>query len=198
MAHVGGLVAAKKHPSPVAYCDMVPQIAHRTLRGPRAEMIPCKLEGVSATERAVFSGPQGRPLIHMIVAQAVALREAMKPAFAEYARQVIESVRVIEETRRGKGLRLVSGGTDDHLLLVDLRPSGAIGKEEELEMAVIAVYRNLTPLRSSASQTNHGHPRGRTGCHDQGSRTGANPPDGRDGELARAHCARQGDTDRGK
>jgi len=147
MAHIAGLVAAKVHPSPVPYCDVVTTTTHKTLRGPRAGLILCKEELGPVIDRAVFPGIQGGPLMHVIAAKAVALREAMKPAFADYAHQIVENAQVMGETLLEEGFRLVSGGTDNHLLLVDLRSIDVTGKaaEEILETAGIAVNKNLIP-----------------------------------------------------
>jgi len=147
MAHIAGLVAAKVHPSPVPYCDVVTTTTHKTLRGPRAGLILCKDEMGPAIDRAVFPGIQGGPLMHIIAAKAVALREAMSPAFMNYAHQIVENAQVMGETLLEEGFRLVSGGTDNHLLLVDLRSIDVTGKaaEEILETVGIAVNKNLIP-----------------------------------------------------
>jgi len=147
MAHIAGLVAVGVHPSPVPYCDVVTTTTHKTLRGPRAGMILCKEELGPAIDRAVFRGTQGGPLMHVIAAKAVALREAMSPAFTNYAHQIVENAQVMGGTLLKEGFRLVSGGTDSHLLLVDLRSIGVTGKaaEEILETAGIAVNKNLIP-----------------------------------------------------
>jgi len=147
MAHIAGLVAAEVHPSPIPYCDVVTTTTHKTLRGPRGGMILCKEELAQAIDRAVFPGIQGGPLMHIIAAKAVALRGAMRPEFTRYARRIVENAKTLGETLQEEGFRLVSGGTDNHLLLVDLRPLELTGNvaEKALEAAGIAVNKNLIP-----------------------------------------------------
>ncbi len=147
MAHIAGLVAAGVHLSPVPYADVVTTTTHKTLRGPRAGMILCKERWASTIDKAVFPGTQGGPLMHIIAAKAVALHEAARPAFADYARQVVANARVMAEELAAGGLRVVSGGTDNHLLLVDVSPLGLTGAQAEtaLEAANIAVNKNLIP-----------------------------------------------------
>ena len=159
MAHIAGLVAAGVHPSPVPYADVVTTTTHKTLRGPRGGMILCKGELASAIDRAVFPGVQGGPLMHIIAAKAVALRQAMSPAFADYARQIVENAKAMGKAlQQEEGLRLVSGGTDNHLLLVDLRAVGVTGKvaEETLETAGIAVNKNLIPYDPQPAKVTSG------------------------------------------
>jgi glycine hydroxymethyltransferase len=147
MAHIAGLIAAKVHPNPVPLADVVTSSTHKTLRGPRGGMILCKEEHARAIDRGVFPGIQGGPLMHVIAGKAVAFAEAMTPEFQTYAQQVVENARVLGETLKEEGLRLVTGGTDNHLLLVDLRPVGVTGDvaEEALDKAGITVNKNMIP-----------------------------------------------------
>jgi glycine hydroxymethyltransferase len=148
MAHIAGLVATGLHPSPVPHADVVTTTTHKTLRGPRGGMILCRETHQKAVDKAVFPGTQGGPLMHAIAAKAVALKEALEPAFGEYARQVVANARALGEGLMDRGFRLVSGGTDTHLILVDLRDRGELtGKEAEhaLEEAGITVNKNTVP-----------------------------------------------------
>ena len=147
MAHIAGLVATGAHPSPVPHADFVTSTSHKTLRGPRAGFILCKGEHAAAIDKAVFPGLQGGPLEHIIAAKAVAFREAMEPEFATYIDQVVLNARAMGEGMVGCGLRLVSGGTDNHLMLVDLRPAEITGKEAQalLEAVGITVNKNAIP-----------------------------------------------------
>ena len=147
MAHFAGLVAGKAIPSPVPHSHIVSTTTHKTLRGPRAGLILCKEEYAKAIDKAVFPGLQGGPLMHIVLAKAVAFAEALRPSFSDYASQVILNAKVLGEVLVGKGLRLVSGGTDTHLALVDLRNYGVTGKDaaNALEYAGITVNKNAIP-----------------------------------------------------
>ncbi len=147
MAHIAGLVATGAHPSPVPHADVVTSTSHKTLRGPRSGFILCKAEHATAIDKAVFPGLQGGPLEHIIAAKAAAFGEAMRPEFSTYIDQVVVNARAMGEAMAGAGLRLVSGGTDNHLLLVDLRPAGITGKDAErlLEDIGITVNKNAIP-----------------------------------------------------
>jgi len=147
MAHIAGLVAAKLHNSPVPYADVVTSTTHKTLRGPRGGIILCKKPHYKSVQRWVFPGIQGGPLEHIIAAKAVAFGEALKPEFKEYQKKVIENAKALAESISEKGFRLVSGGTDTHLMLVDLRPKNITGKvaEEVLDKAGITVNKNTIP-----------------------------------------------------
>ncbi len=148
MAHIAGLVATDLHPTPVPHADIVTTTTHKTLRGPRGGMILAKEEHAKAVDKAVFPGTQGGPLMHIIAAKAVAFREALQPSFRDYARQVVANARTLGEGLVEKGFTLVSGGTDNHLILVDLRSRGELtGKEAEhaLEEAGITVNKNTVP-----------------------------------------------------
>ena len=147
MAHIAGLVATGAHPSPVPYADYVTSTSHKTLRGPRSGFVLCKAEHRAALDKAVFPGLQGGPLEHVIAAKAVAFGEAMKPEFSTYIDHVVVNARVMGEAMVESGLRLVSGGTDNHLLLVDLRPASMTGKEAErlLEDVGITTNKNSIP-----------------------------------------------------
>jgi len=148
MAHIAGLVAAGVHPSPVPYADIVASTTHKTLRGPRGGFLLSKAELASRLDEAVFPEVQGGPLMHAIAAKAVAFGEAMKPEFVSYQRAVVDNARLLASELQQGGLRIVSGGTDNHLLLVDLRGQGVTGKqvEEALESVGIIVNRNTIPF----------------------------------------------------
>ncbi len=148
MAHIAGLVAAEIHPSPVPWAEFVTTTTHKTLRGPRSGLILCKADYAKAIDRAIFPGTQGGPLMHIIAAKAVALKEAMTPEFRAYQNQIVKNARTLAECLVENGLRLVSGGTDNHLMLVDVRPSGLTGKEAEnlLEEIGITVNKNAIPF----------------------------------------------------
>jgi glycine hydroxymethyltransferase len=150
MAHIAGLVAAGEHPSPVPYADVVTTTTHKTLRGPRGGLILCKSDHAKAIDKAVFPGMQGGPLMHVIAAKAVALHEASAPSFRHYARRVIENAKVLAEELSGFGYRLVAGGTDTHLMLVDLRNTELSGKDasEALGRAGITVNKNTVPFET--------------------------------------------------
>jgi glycine hydroxymethyltransferase len=147
MAHIAGLVATGAHPSPVPYADIVTSTSHKTLRGPRSGFILCKSEHAAAIDKAVFPGLQGGPLEHIIAAKAVAFKEAMQPEFKTYIDQVVVNARVMGEAMVEGGLRLVSGGTDNHLILVDLTPAEITGKDAErlLEDCGMTVNKNAIP-----------------------------------------------------
>jgi glycine hydroxymethyltransferase len=148
VAHIAGLVAAGLHPSPVPYADVVTTTTHKTLRGPRGGLILCKAEFAEAIDRAVFPGIQGGPLMHVIAAKAVGLGEALRPDFARYQQAILDNARALADELQRLGLRLVSGGTDNHLLLVDLRPLGISGRRAEvvLEDAGITANKNMIPF----------------------------------------------------
>ncbi|MBI1877119.1 MAG: serine hydroxymethyltransferase [Chloroflexi bacterium] len=148
MAHIAGLISAGLHPDPIPYCDAVTTTTHKTLRGPRAGLILCKEEYAKAIDRAVFPGIQGGPLMHIIAAKAVALHEALQPGFKAYQQAIIDNARVLAETLVAGGLRLVSGGTDNHLMMVDLRQANITGQEAEnvLHQAGITTNKNLIPF----------------------------------------------------
>ena len=148
MAHFAGLVAGGAHPSPVPYADVVTSTTHKTLRGAWGGLIMCRREHAKAIDSAVFPGVQGGPLMHAIAAKAVCFGEALKPAFAVYAQQVVRNSRALAEALLRRGLRLVSGGTDNHLMLVDLRPLGLKGKpvQEAADSVGITFNRNAIPF----------------------------------------------------
>lgn len=148
MAHFAGLVAAGLHPNPVEYADIVTTTTHKTLRGPRGGMILCKEEYAKAIDKAVFPGIQGGPLMHVIAAKAVALGEALQPEFKVYAEQVIKNAKVLAAELMDKGLTIVSGGTDTHVMLVDVRNTGLTGKEAEhlLDEIGITANKNTIPF----------------------------------------------------
>ena len=148
MAHIAGLVAAGEHPSPMGYADVVTSTTHKTLKGPRGGIILTNNEEIAQkVDRVVFPGIQGGPLMHIIAAKAVAFKEALSPEFKIYQKQVAKNARALSEELVKGGLRIVSGGTDNHLMLVDLRPKGVTGKlaEEKLEEAGITCNKNAIP-----------------------------------------------------
>ncbi len=148
MAHFAGLVAGGAHPSPVPHAQIVTSTTHKTLRGPRAAMILCKADYAQAVDKTVFPGMQGGPLVHMIAAKAVCFREAMQPEFRDYARQVVANAKVLADTLAAEGFRIISGGTDTHLMLVDVFAKGMLGSEAEkaLGEAGITVNKNAIPF----------------------------------------------------
>ena len=147
MAHIAGLVAAGLHPSPVPYADVVTTTTHKTLRGPRGGMIMCREELAKAIDKAIFPGTQGGPLMHVIAAKAVSFGEALRPEFKEYQAQVVKNAKALAEGLLAEGFNLVSGGTDNHLMLCDLRPFDITGKEFEhrLDDVLITVNKNAIP-----------------------------------------------------
>lgn len=148
MAHIAGLVAAGLHPSPIPYADVVTSTTHKTLRGPRGGIVLSNDEDIiKAINKSVFPGIQGGPLMHIIAAKAVAFNEALQPSFADYAKQVIENAKTLSETLLKEGAALVSGGTDNHIVLLDVRPWNLTGKEAEklLEEAGITTNKNTIP-----------------------------------------------------
>lgn len=148
MAHIAGLVAAGIHPSPVPHAQFVTTTTHKTLRGPRGGMILVSKDWAGAIDKAIFPGTQGGPLMHVIAAKAVALKEAMSPAFREYQQQVVKNAKCLAEELMARGYRLVSGGTDNHLMLVDLTSKGITGLEAEraLDAVGITVNKNAIPF----------------------------------------------------
>jgi glycine hydroxymethyltransferase len=152
MAHVAGLVATGHYPSPVPHADVVTTTTHKTLRGPRGGLILCKAEHAKAIDKAMFPGIQGGPLEHVIAAKAVAFLEALKPSFKAYSAQVVSNARTLAADLAGRGYQIVSGGTDNHLMLVDLRPKGLTGKlaEQALDKASITVNKNTVPRETQS------------------------------------------------
>jgi len=148
MAHVAGLVAGGVHPNPVPYCDVVTSTTHKTLRGPRGGLILAKADLMKKINSQVFPGIQGGPLMHIIAAKAICFHEAMTPEFAVYQRQVVRNAATLAEALVQQGFRIVSGGTDNHLMLVDMRPKGITGKTAStaLDLADITVNKNMIPF----------------------------------------------------
>ena len=148
MAHFAGLVAGGAHPSPVPHAHIVTSTTHKTLRGPRAGMILSKAEFAAAIDKVVFPGMQGGPLMHIIAAKAICFQEAMQPEFREYAKQVVANAKVLAETLAAEGFRIISGGTDTHVMLVDVFSKGMLGSEAEkaLGEAGITVNKNAIPF----------------------------------------------------
>jgi glycine hydroxymethyltransferase len=148
IAHIAGLVAAGIHPSPTPYADVVTTTTHKTLRGPRGGMVMCTEEWAKEIDKSVFPGSQGGPFMHIIAAKAVCFKEAMSDGFKSYQEQIVANAKKLADTLAGEGLRIVSGGTDTHLMLVDMRPFGLTGKvaEARLEEAGITVNKNTIPF----------------------------------------------------
>lgn len=148
MAHIAGLVAAQLHPNPIFHADFVTSTTHKTLRGPRGGLILSHEKYAKMLDSQLFPGIQGGPLMHVIAAKAVAFKEALKPSFREYQRNIVENCKALAEALKERGYRLVSGGTDNHLMLVDLRNKGLTGKEAEqiLDRAGITVNKNSIPF----------------------------------------------------
>lgn len=158
MAHISGLVAAKVHPDPVPFADVVTSSTHKTLRGPRGGMVLSKEEHARAIDRGAFPGIQGGPLMHVIAGKAVCYAEAMQPEFRTYAERVVENARALGEALKSEGVRLVTDGTDNHMLLVDLRPLGVTGAvaEEALDRAGITVNKNMIPYDPESPKVTSG------------------------------------------
>jgi glycine hydroxymethyltransferase len=154
MAHFAGLVAGGAYPSPVPHADVVTSTTHKTLRGPRGGLILCKAEHAKAIDKSVFPGSQGGPLEHVIAAKAVCFKEALDPSFKDYARRVVENARALATALSSHGFQIVSGGTDNHLMLVDLRNRGATltGKVAQLALddAAITVNKNTVPKETQS------------------------------------------------
>ena len=148
IAHIAGLVAAGLHPSPVPFADFVTTTTHKTLRGPRGGVIMCKEEWGKAIDKAIFPGVQGGPLMHIIAAKAVAFKEALSPEFKEYQKQVVKNAKAMAEEFRARGVKMVSGGTDNHLILLNLTDKNMTGKELEklLDEVHITVNKNAVPF----------------------------------------------------
>lgn len=148
MAHIAGLVATGLHPSPVPHAHFVTTTTHKTLRGPRGGLILCTEEWAKEIDKAVFPGLQGGPLMHVIAAKAVALKEALDPSFAEYQRQVISNAKALALSLQSRGFRIISGGTDNHLLLIDVKTKGLTGKDAEIALdgVGITVNKNTIPF----------------------------------------------------
>jgi glycine hydroxymethyltransferase len=148
IAHIAGLIAAGQHPSPVPHCDFVTSTTHKTLRGPRGGMIICKAEHAKAIDKAIFPGMQGGPLVHIVAAKAVAFKEAMAPEFRDYQKAIVDNARKLAASLIQKGFTLVSGGTDNHLMLIDLTNMKVTGKEagDALEAANIIANKNGIPF----------------------------------------------------
>ncbi len=153
MAHIAGLVAAGVHPSPVPYADYVTTTTHKTMRGPRGGLILTRQENAKEIDRAVFPGAQGGPLMHVIAGKAVALKEALQPEFKEYQRQVVANAKALASALIARGYTLVSGGTDNHLMLVDLRDKGITGKDASalLESVGVTVNKNTVPFETASA-----------------------------------------------
>ncbi len=152
IAHIAGLVAAGLHPSPVPYADFVTTTTHKTLRGPRGGAIMCKEKYAKAVDKAVFPGTQGGPLMHVIAAKAVAFKEALSPEFKQYQKQIVKNAAAMAQRFTENGVRLVSGGTDNHLMLLDLRKENITGKELEklLDDAHITANKNTVPFETTS------------------------------------------------
>lgn len=146
MAHIAGLVAAGVHPSPVPYADVVTTTTHKTLRGPRGGLILCKEQYAKAIDKAIFPGTQGGPLMHIIAAKAVAFGEALQPEFKEYQKQIVKNAQALASELKSGGINLVSGGTDNHLMLLDLRNTDVTGKELEARLDEVHITANKNAI----------------------------------------------------
>jgi len=146
MAHIAGLVAAGLHPSPVPYADVVTTTTHKTLRGPRGGMILCREEYAKQVDKAIFPGSQGGPLMHIIAAKAVALGEALRPEFTEYQKQIVKNAAVLADELMKRGIKLVSGGTDNHLMLLDLRETPVTGRDLEIMLDSVHITANKNAI----------------------------------------------------
>ena len=148
MAHIAGLVAAGYHPNPVPHAHFVTSTTHKTLRGPRAGLIMCREQFAQDIDRQIFPGMQGGPLMHVIAAKAVCFHQALQPEFKTYQEQVVRNAQTLAEGLKAEGLRIVSGGTDNHLMLVDLTAAGVSGKDiaTALDAACITVNKNMIPF----------------------------------------------------
>jgi glycine hydroxymethyltransferase len=158
IAHIGGLVAAGIHPSPVPCCEFVTMTTHKTLRGPRGGLILCRQKYAQALDAKIFPGMQGGPLMHIIAAKAVAFREALTEDFRAYQRQIVSNAKTLAETLMKAGFRLVSGGTDNHLMLVDLTDLGITGQaaQETLDRTGITINKNRIPFDTRGPQVTSG------------------------------------------
>jgi len=158
IAHIAGLVAAGEHPNPVPYCDFVTTTTHKTLRGPRGGMVMCREAYAKKLDSAIFPGMQGGPLMHIIAAKAVAFAEALKPEFKTYQHEIVSNAKYLAAKLAEKGFRLVSGGTDNHMMLVDLTGKGVTGKQaqEALDRAGITVNRNSIPFEKLSPMVTSG------------------------------------------
>jgi glycine hydroxymethyltransferase len=158
IAHIAGLVAVGEHPNPVPHCAFVTTTTHKTLRGPRGGMIMCQAAFAKDLDKTVFPGTQGGPLVHIIAAKAVCLHEALQPQYKDYIRQVLVNAKVLSESIKRRGYRIVSGGTDNHLMLVDVFSKGITGRQAEiaLEAASITVNKNTIPFDSNPPMVTSG------------------------------------------
>jgi glycine hydroxymethyltransferase len=170
MAHFAGLVAGLAHPSPVPHAHVVTTTTHKTLRGPRAGMILSKQEFAAPIDKEVFPGDQGGPLVHIIAAKAVCFREAMQPSFQDYARQIVANAKVLAQTLQEDGFRIISGGTDTHLMLVDVFSAGILGSEAEKALgdAGITVNKNAIPFDTNPPMKPSGVRLGSPACTTRG------------------------------
>ena len=158
IAHIAGLVAAGEHPDPVPHCDFVTTTTHKTLRGPRGGLVMCKAQHAKKVDSAIFPGMQGGPLMHIIAAKAVAFEEALKPEFKTYQQNIVANAKRLAEKLMEKGFRLVSGGTDNHLILADLTGKGVTGKDAQLALdrAGITVNKNTIPFEKLSPMVTSG------------------------------------------
>jgi len=158
MAHIAGLVAAGLHPNPVPYAEFVSTTTHKTLRGPRGGMILCKKEFAKKIDMTVFPGVQGGPLMHVIAAKAVSFKEALAPRFKRYQEQIVKNAKALAEALSGHGYRIVAGGTDNHLFMVDLRAKNITGRDAArlLDEVRITVNKNLIPFDPQSPMVSSG------------------------------------------
>jgi len=174
IAHISGLIAGGVHPSPVAHADVITSTTHKTLRGPRGAIAMCQREHARSLDRGVFPATQGGPLMHAVAAKAVAFREALRPSFKEYARGIVENASCLAGALADGGLRIVSGGTDNHLMLVDLRPFSMTGLDAQnaLRAAGIVANRNAIPYDTQSLNVTSGVRLGTAATTSRGMKTG--------------------------
>jgi len=174
IAHPAGIIAAGLHPSPVPYCDLVTTTTHKTLRGPRGGMIMCKAAHAATVNKNIFPGMQGGPLMHVIAAKAVAFKEALAPEFRDYQRQIVANAKALAEAMIAQGFRLVSGGTDTHVMLVDVAVKGLTGKAAEvaLDKAGLTVNKNAIPFDTKSPMITSGIRLGTPALTTRGMREG--------------------------
>lgn len=181
IAHIAGLVAAGEHPSPVGHAQIVTTTTHKTLRGPRGGLIMCDADYAKVINSAVFPGTQGGPLMHVIAGKAVAFGEALRPEFKDYARRIRVNARALAAGLQAHGLKLISGGTDNHLMLVDLTPLGITGAQAQnaLDRAGLTVNKNAIPQRSATTDEDQWYSYRYPGRHHAWHGRGRDGPDRR-------------------
>ena len=190
IAHIAGLVAAGLHPSPVPHCEFVTTTTHKTLRGPRGGLILCKEAWAKELDKAVFPGVQGGPLMHVIAAKAVAFKEALAPEWKAYQKQIVANAAALATALQGEGWRLVSGGTDNHLMLVDVFAKGITGKvaEKALDKAGITANKNTIPFDTNSPMVASGIRLGTPALTTRGMKEARHGRGGAGSSRARSHA----------